>query len=194
MQRWHFGQESIIVNKSPYLTFRDYKRAALVGETAKIPINLMTKPIGDLRHNFGITYSSLDNFITSCKLNDLLLHRNIIILLDEFDSVVFEFSEEYVSTTNIIKKIPELIAFSGSEFLPAHKEFIKQDLEAEFITMNTKLRENTSQTLLETSVFNNLNNFKSKVSQFCAEQSSKTPVIIIGGEHTVRLEKQLKAH
>ncbi len=89
----------------------------------------MTKPINDPGHNFGITFSSLDNFITSCKLNNLLLQRNIIILLDEFDSVVFENSEEYLDNSNVIKKIPELIAFSGSEFLPVHKEFINQDLK-----------------------------------------------------------------
>jgi hypothetical protein len=70
MQRWQFGQESIIVNKSAYLTFRDYKRAAQVGQTAKIPIFLMTKPINDPNHNFGISYSTLDNFIASCRLND----------------------------------------------------------------------------------------------------------------------------
>jgi hypothetical protein len=93
----------------------------------------------------------------------------LIILLDEYDSVVFEFCEEYVNISKVLKIIPELIAFSGSDFLPAHKEFIKQDLGGEFITMNTKLRENTSQTLLETSVFNNLPNFKNKISQFCAE-------------------------
>jgi hypothetical protein len=56
---------------------------------------------------------------------------------------LFEFLKEYVNNTNVLKNIPELIAFSGSELLPAHKEFIKQELRGEFITMNTKIRENS---------------------------------------------------
>jgi hypothetical protein len=89
--------------------------------------------------------------------------------LDEYDSVLFESSDEYVKNVNLLKRIPELIAFSGSELLAAHKEFIKQDLGGEFITMNTKIRENTSQSLLDTSVFNNLLSFKNKITQLCGE-------------------------
>ncbi len=106
----------LILNESDDLTFRDYKISLDASESLGVEIMLATPESKAILKNGRICYCSSSTFLTILNNHESILTDNLVTIVDEFDSYVFEKSFATTKKSYIIQKSSKLIMFSGSNF------------------------------------------------------------------------------
>ncbi len=71
-----------------------------------------------------IIFSTFDNFSKGIIEGTIIISKNVGVIIDEFDSIVFDPDRLTIDKLRAIKMISSVIAFSGSEIMPIHKDFL----------------------------------------------------------------------
>ncbi len=110
----------LVVNESPELTFRDFKKAENTSTTLQIPVNLIHQEFEEAIITEGLTYISLECFLAIIiKLPDYHFD-DVIVIIDEFDSVIFTKRTDVCTTRAMMLRLRKLIGLTGSEFKEFH--------------------------------------------------------------------------
>ncbi len=67
----------------------------------------------------------------------LIINEKFLIIFDEFDSIMFDKDNLKEENLAILKKIPFLISFTGSELMQVHNEILKLAFNSSLINLNS---------------------------------------------------------
>jgi hypothetical protein len=80
----------LIINDSYELTFRDYKKAKNLSQEIDTQFLFCSEHFGDLVQNNTIIYCTFEAFLESLTNKGIDISKGSTIIVDEFDSILFE--------------------------------------------------------------------------------------------------------
>ena len=110
----------MIANKSEGLTFRDFKKAERVSSKLKVSISLLEDAHISNLTDKSITFASYTALQGYLKGPSYVFDEQVVLILDEFDSVAFSPADDIMTLKNDLKHFKTIIGFTGSDLKDFH--------------------------------------------------------------------------
>jgi hypothetical protein len=130
------GNKVFIINVSEELTFRDYKKASQTIDETGISICLLEDP-GSYQNLFeGIAFASFKVFSSLLKNSKGFPLEECVVVVDEFDQIIFGEYDHTKSGQELLARINTLIGLSGSDMKDFHVRALEQVMVGQTVKMN----------------------------------------------------------
>jgi archaellum biogenesis ATPase FlaH len=132
----NLGNKVFIINVSEELTFRDFKKASQTIDATGISICLLDDPDAHPNYFEGIAFASFKVFQALHKNQRGLQLDDCVVIVDEFDRIIFGDKDHTNSGLELLASINTMIGLSGSDMKDFHVRALEQVMLGQTMKMN----------------------------------------------------------
>jgi hypothetical protein len=109
------GRTVFVINQSADLTFRDFKKACSHSDDLRVKIHMLTEETLLTEVDAAIYYATFKNYLQKHTMIPKDRRADSIIIIDEFDSIYFEKSNDLREKIDALGAMSTTLALSGSD-------------------------------------------------------------------------------